>query len=136
MLETVYLAGAINGCTDEQCKDWREYVKSSLEGLYNCLDPMRRDYRGKELESVNEIVEGDYQDINESDIILANANDPSWGTAMEIHEAWTKTGAEVFLICNKEKPSPWLIYHSDKIFKTLYDALDHLHERVGAVYEN
>jgi hypothetical protein len=54
----VYLAGAINGCTDDECKDWRELVKSII-GVEKTLDPMRRDYRGVELDCINEIVEGD-----------------------------------------------------------------------------
>lgn len=27
---TVYLAGPINGCSDDECKDWRNYVKREL----------------------------------------------------------------------------------------------------------
>jgi len=26
----VYLCGPINGCTDEECKNWRETVKAQL----------------------------------------------------------------------------------------------------------
>lgn len=54
-MKTIYLCGPINGCTDEECKDWREMVKANWAG--HSIDPMRRDYRGKEDECVDEIVE-------------------------------------------------------------------------------
>lgn len=41
----VYLCGPINGCTDDQCKNWREAAKQVLS---DTVDPMRRDYRGRE----------------------------------------------------------------------------------------
>ena len=31
-MKTVYLCGPINGCTDSECRDWREYVKDRWEG--------------------------------------------------------------------------------------------------------
>lgn len=125
-MKTVYLCGAINGCTDAQCKDWRNYVKEKLDGVYQFLDPMRRDYRGKEDDSVAEIVEGDYEDIDNTNILLANANTPSWGTAMEIHDAYLSGRVHIVLVCNAERVSPWLRYHSDKIFKTLDEAVEYL----------
>lgn len=81
--ESVYLAGGINGLSDSDAKDWREYAKQRL--IYRTLDPMRRDYRGKEDESVDEIVHGDLEDIDLCRIILASCLRPSWGTAMELH---------------------------------------------------
>jgi hypothetical protein len=122
-MKTVYLCGAINGCTDQQCKDWRNYTKEKLKGKYEFLDPMRRDFRGKEDSSVKEIVNGDYYDINHTDILLGNANSPSWGTGMEIHYAY-QIGKKVILVCNAERVSPWLRYHSDKIVKTLDEAIE------------
>ncbi len=135
--KTIYLAGAINGCSDAQCKDWREYVKTQLGEKYEYLDPMRRDYRGKEAESVDLIIHGDKEDIMSSDIFLANANDPSWGTGMEIFFAYNRPSwgfgiqpMEVVLVCNKERPSPWLVGHSHKIFKTLDEAIKYLEKGI------
>lgn len=70
----VYLCGPINGCTDQECKDWREAVKARLP---ETLDPMRRDYRGKETESYREIVELDKRDVEAAGVILVNYDKPS-----------------------------------------------------------
>lgn len=83
----VYLCGGINGLGDAACKDWRQVAHAALAGN-RILDPMARDYRGREDECVDEIVEGDKSDIVASNIILVNASRPSWGTAMEIMFAW------------------------------------------------
>lgn len=123
MKRRIYLCGAINGCTDSQAKDWREKVKTELAGQFNFLDPMRRDYRGKEDESVREIVEGDYDDIRNSDIILVAADKPSWGTAMEMHHAFTNEQKYVVAVCGADRISPWLRYHSHRLDKTLDGAI-------------
>jgi len=87
---------------------------------------MRRDYRGKEAESVRAIIDGDIQDINESDILLVNASRPSWGTAMEVFFAASKGGLLIITVCPDEKPNPWLIGHSTIIKKTFSEAFNYL----------
>ena len=117
-----YLCGPINGCTDEEAKDWREFVKAKL-GAENCLDPMRRDYRGREAESVNEIVELDKIDILQSDIILVNYDKPSVGTSMEVIYAWMHHKT-IIVVCKEGTViSPWLKYHSTRICYSFNDAL-------------
>lgn len=114
MKKTIYLCGAINGCTDEECRDWREYVKSLWPG--ECLDPMRRDYRGREHECAAEIIEGDEADIAASDGVLVSADKPSWGTAMEIRMAFSELGKPVVVVCPPDmRLSPWLIGHSNQV---------------------
>jgi hypothetical protein len=130
-MKTIYLCGAINGCTDAQCKDWRERVKKELDGKFNFLDPMRRDYRGREGDHVRDIVHGDYDDITASDIILAAADNPSWGTAMEIHQAY-QYRKTVVTVCGAARISPWLKYHSHQLFPTLDDAIAYLLAYHGA----
>lgn len=122
-MKTIYLCGAINGCTDGECNDWRQKVQRELSGLYDFRDPMRRDYRGKEDESVNEIVDGDYADIANSDIVLVAADKPSWGTGMEMHHAYFNAGGMVVAVCGAERVSPWLRYHSHHLFRTLDEAI-------------
>ena len=113
-MTTIYLAGAINGCTDEECKDWREYVKTLWPG--ECRDPMVRDYRGREDDCFAEIIAGDEEDIAASDVVLVSADKPSWGTAMEIRLAKKEMAKPVVLVCPADmRISPWLRGHSDAI---------------------
>jgi nucleoside 2-deoxyribosyltransferase len=115
----VYLCGPINGCTDAECNDWRSYAKSRLS---DTLDPMRRDYRGREAESVNEIVELDKIDVQECDVVIANCPKPSVGTSMEVFYAW-ELGKKIAAIA-PEPVSPWLRYHSTRVFGTIKEAID------------
>jgi hypothetical protein len=120
----VYLAGGINGLSDSDAKDWREYAKERLS--HDTLDPLRRDYRGIEDESVEEIVHGDLEDIRNSDVVLASCVRPSWGTAMEIHFTRTSTPSSVYAVVPEDQTvSPWLRYYTS-IFRTFDEAINHL----------
>lgn len=120
----VYLAGPINGCSDEEANDWRSDVKEALPG-FEFVDPMDRDYRGRELDDgvAAEIVDGDKADISTCGVVLAMCPRPSFGTAMEVLYAWER-GKRVLVV--SERPSPWLVHHAGAVFPTLTDALDHL----------
>lgn len=108
----IYLCGPINGCTDEECKDWREAVKAKWP---DAIDPMRRDYRGKEDESVKQIVELDKIDIMNCDVVLVNHDKPSVGTSMEILYAFERGKFVVIVADHGARISPWLRYHSHAI---------------------
>lgn len=92
-----------------------------LAGQFNFLDPMRNDYRGKKLESVQLIIDGDRADVEASDIVLVSAVKPSWGTAMELFYA-ASLGKTTVVVCADDKPSPWLIGHASYLVKTFQDA--------------
>jgi hypothetical protein len=118
----VYLCGPINGRSDDDCKGWREYVKGKVE---NTLDPMDRDYRGRELEPgiAREIVENDKTDILNSDVLFVYYDKPSVGTSMEVLFAHLQ-GKRVVLVDKSDKPlSPWLVYHCPEIYKSLDEAI-------------
>lgn len=115
-----YLCGGINGLNDSDCRDWREVAKSLL--TTGTLDPMRRDYRGIEDQSVAEIVRGDLHDIQMSNFVLVNATRPSWGTAMEIVYA-RHARKPIAAWVGDSRISPWLRYHVDSIHATLQDAI-------------
>lgn len=116
----VYLCGPINGCTDEECRDWRELVKLRL---LDTIDPMRRDYRGREAEAAREIVELDKVDVAAADILLVNFDKPSVGTSMEIIWAWER--GKMILVVHRAGAnlSPWLTYHSHRRFIAFDDAI-------------
>lgn len=119
----VYLCGPINGCTDEECKDWREAVKAQFP---DAIDPMVRDYRGRETEAYREIVDLDKSDIQGSDALLVNYSKPSVGTSMEVFYAHSLR-LPVIVWCPKDVSiSPWLRYHSTAFVHSLEDAVQML----------
>lgn len=122
----VYLGGPINGCTDEEANGWRDDVKALLEAAgIDYLDPMSRDYRGRELEPgiAAEIVEGDKADIQECDVLLMNCPKPSYGTAMEILYGHSLGIPVVAVLPVGATPSPWVLYHADEVlFGSAVDA--------------
>lgn len=116
----VYLCGPIMGCTDSECNDWRKEVKTALP---NTLDPMDRDYRGREDVAYKEIVELDKLDIMKSDALLVNFPFPSVGTCMEILFAWEQRKLIAIVAPPNIKISPWLKYHANGIFTSFEDAV-------------
>jgi hypothetical protein len=137
MLKTIYLCGPIAGCSDSEAHNWRDWVKEQTRGWAECLDPMRRDYRGKGLADENdrmpdsivkEIVELDKVDIVNANILLANMlpDKSKTGSNMEIIYAWG-LGKLVIIVLPKNLPiSPWHRYHAQKIFHTLDDAIEYI----------
>lgn len=128
--KTVYLCGPINGCTDSECQDWRSHVVKLLGSEWKPIDPMVRDYRGKEDESVNEIVELDKEDIDGCSFLVVNYDKPSVGTSMEVLYAWERGKKIVVVALPGAKLSPWLKYHSHAIVPNFYCAV-HFLEREG-----
>ncbi len=123
-MRRLYLAGPINGTTDLQATAWRDEAARVLEGLWECVNPMVRDYRGKEYFNVKAIVEGDLADIATCDAVLAYCWQPSYGTAMEIRHAAHELKIPVHVVTGLQAApvSPWLQYHAT-IHRTLDDAL-------------
>lgn len=121
---TTYLCGGINGLSDAECRDWREVAKELLKT--GTRDPMRRDYRGKEDESVMEIIHGDLDDIRESTFVLVNATRPSWGTAMEIVYAHYMC-RHIVAFVGDGRVSPWLRFHCH-IVGTVEQACERINE--------
>lgn len=128
--KVVYLCGPINGCTDSEAMDWREYAKANLS--FDTLDPMRRDYRGRELDPgvAEEIVRNDEADLLASDFLLVWHPSPSTGTDMEIRAAKCEYGKTVCTVVPASaRVSPWLVVHSDIILPTVEDAVRWLNLR-------
>lgn len=127
-LPKIYLCGPINGRTDAECIDWREEVKRLWRG--ETLDPMRRDYRGREqmLGIAKLIVEDDLQDLRDCWGVLAYFDKPSVGTSMEIFYAAYVLGKPVVLVNASGSPklTPWLQHHSDYVAYSLSQALSRL----------
>jgi len=130
----IYLCGGIQYVDNEESTTWRNYAKSKLyANVFNCLDPMRRNFRSNELESRNEIIAFDKADIINSDILLVNATKPSWGTAMEIMFGFIHHKIIIAWVGNKYEVSPWVKYHSTQTFKELDDAILYINNHFGDV---
>lgn len=122
----VYLAGPIFGKADDECMGWR---KDAAEWLrfhgFEPVDPMARDYRGNEEIAPEAIVSADQEDIRSCGFVLVNANEPSWGTAMELVYAMQFDCTVVAFATHANAPriSPWLRVHTDAIYESLDRAL-------------
>lgn len=115
-----YLCGPINGCTDSEAMDWRHDISLHFP---ESIDPMVRDYRGREHEDYREIVDLDKRDVRNCDVVLVNYVKPSVGTSMEVFYAWT-IGKPVIVWCAEDASiSPWLRYHSTTFVHTIDDAI-------------
>jgi len=127
---TIYLAGPIQGKTDIECKGWRDEIKDIYGLSYKLLDPMDRDYRGREDRCFREIVENDKRDIMRSDILLVNWTMPGTaGTAMEIHFAHLLKIPVVVFVNEGDKISPWIKYHSKAITTSRTGAMEYIRKQ-------
>ena len=124
----IYLGGPIMDCAVGESKDWRTRAKERLAGRFILLDPMRRSFRDNEVDSSNEIVEFDLQDIRDADLILVNYAKASIGTAMEVFYASHDLGKFViaFSPFAFKDCSPWMARFCTKILPDLAAALAYI----------
>lgn len=124
----IYLCGPIMDCGGDESVTWRQRAKERLAGRFVLLDPMRRNFRDKEIDSANEIVEFDLQDVRDADILLVNYSKPSIGTSMEVFYAAHDLGK--FVIAFSPEPfqdmSPWMVKFCTKILPDLDAALGYI----------
>lgn len=118
----IYLAGPMDNCTEDEAKIWRNYCAARIDG--ECLDPTRR---GLHVLQINDIVELDKQDIDDSDVVLANCWRPNMvGTHFELMYAWDRDKEIVVVAPLINVLSPWIKYHSHKLCTTLTEACDYI----------
>lgn len=126
--KTIYLCGPIMDASGTEAVVWRERAKQLLSDQFVLLDPMRRQFKDREVDSANEIVEFDLQDIRDADIVLVNYCKPSIGTAMEVFYASHDLGK--FVVAFSPFPfaecSPWMVRFSTKILPSLEEAAEYL----------
>lgn len=109
-------------------REWREIAKELLKEQFRLLDPMRRKFVDRQVDSANEIVEFDLQDVRDADIVLVNYNKPSIGTSMEVFYAAHNLGKFVVTFSPFEYKdcSPWMARFSTKILHCLEDAAEYI----------
>jgi nucleoside 2-deoxyribosyltransferase len=112
---------------------WRDTAKGLLDKMFRMLDPMRRKVVDRQVDSANEIVEFDLQDVREADIVLVNYNKPSIGTSMEVFYAAHDLGKFVVAFSPFEFKdcSPWMVRYSTKILPDLESACDYIINHFG-----
>ena len=114
--------------SDRAAKDWRTRAKERLAGRFILLDPLRRNFRDREIDSANEIVEFDLQDVRDADLLLVNYCKPSLGTAMEVFYAGHDLGKFViaFSPFSFADSSPWMVRFCTKILPDLESAITYI----------
>ncbi len=124
----IYLCGPIMDCSCVDSKTWRQRAKERLAGRFVLLDPMRRNFRDREIDSANEIVDFDLQDVRDADLLLVNYSKPSIGTAMEVFYAGHVQGKFIiaFSPFTFADMSPWMVRYCTKILPDLDAALTYI----------
>lgn len=126
----IYLCGPIMDEHEGHARAWRDLAKQRLKTTFTLLDPMRRNFKDREVDSANEIVEFDLQDVRDADIILVNYNKPSIGTAMEVFYASHVLHKFViaFSPFSFKDSNPWMVKYCTKILPTVEEATDYILE--------
>jgi len=124
----VYLSGPIMDETESGAREWRDTAKGFLKGNFRLLDPMRRQFVDRQVDSANEIVEFDLQDVRDADILLVNYSKASIGTSMEIFYAAHDLGKFVvaFSPFKFHECSPWMVRYCTNILPSLESACDYI----------
>jgi nucleoside 2-deoxyribosyltransferase len=103
-----------------------EYRRRAIELLrehgHDPVDPMRRDFRGRTAGNEREIVEGDLEEIDGCDAVLAAFTAPDEGTAMEAWYAHGR-GKRVVAYTSGAPAHPWTIYVAASVHGDLGDAV-------------
>ena len=126
----IYLCGPIMDEDEGHAREWRDKAKKMLGRNFILLDPMRRNFKDREVDSANEIVEFDLQDIRDADIVLVNYNKNSIGTSMEVFYASHNLKKFVvgFSPFSFKDSSPWMVRFCTKILPDLETACRYIKE--------
>ncbi len=127
-IKTIYLSGPIMDEHEGTAREWREAAKSMLGDRFRLLDPMRRKFVDRQVDSANEIVEFDLQDVRDADFLLVNYNRASIGTSMEVFFAAHDLGKFVvaFSPLEYQDCSPWMAKYCTKILPDLEAAVEYI----------
>ena len=124
----IYLSGPIMDEHTGVAREWRECAKVLLGDAFQLLDPMRRKFVDRQVDSANEIVEFDLQDVRDADLLLVNYNRASIGTSMEVFFAAHDQGKFVVAFSPLEFKdcSPWMAKFCTKILPDLETAAEYI----------
>lgn len=126
----IYLAGQMTGISYDESNIWRLTAKEWLEKLechYHVTAINPNDYYNflsKTYKTEKEINRFDLHKVRTSDLILANLNGSSNGTAMEIQHAYDNGIPVISYKDDGEFLHPWLEFESDRVCDNLKEALE------------
>ena len=130
MKKKIYLSGPIMDEHADAAKTWRERATAELRDQFVILDPMRRNFKDREVDSANEITEFDLQDGRDADILLVNYSKVSIGTSMEVFYAAHDLGK--FIVAFSPYPykecSPWMVRYCTKILPDIDTAIAYIRD--------
>ena len=126
----IYLSGPIMDEHVDTAKTWRERATAELREHFVILDPMRRNFKDREVDSANEITEFDLQDVRDADILLVNYSKVSIGTSLEVFYAAHDLGK--FIVAFSPYPykecSPWMVRYCTKILPNIDSAIAYIRD--------
>ena len=126
----IYLSGPIMDEHVDTAKTWRERATAELREHFVILDPMRRNFQDREVDSANEITEFVLQDVRDADILLVNYSKVSIGTSMEVFYAAHDLGK--FIVAFSPYPykecSPWMVRYCTKILPNIDSAIAYIRD--------
>ncbi len=127
-MKTIYMCGPIMDELADGAREWRQTATARLSNQFTILDPMRRNFKDREVDSANEIVEFDLQDVRQADILLVNYSKASIGTSMEVFYAAHDLGKFVvaFSPFDFQNCNPWMVRFCTKILPSLERAIDYI----------
>jgi transcriptional regulator NrdR family protein/nucleoside 2-deoxyribosyltransferase len=130
-LPTIYLAGPISGCNDEQQHVWRNELKSEFSREFQFIDPADNliwDSSGFE------IARADQEAIRSADAVLANMWKESIGTAFGIVHA--NAAGKVVVACDPNLiGNRMLAFYADSVERSLMAAMDSIRAFLAAERE-
>jgi len=124
----IYLSGPIMDAEPSGAREWRKKALELLGGDFELLDPMRRSFVDHAVDSANEIVRFDLQDVEDAAVILVNYSKPSIGTAMEVFYAGHVLDKFIvaFSPFSFQDCSPWMVKYCTKILPSLEEAASYI----------
>ena len=132
MAPTVYLAGKMDGLTDEEIGGWRYVAAENLIG-FEIMDPADfyfniKKYYPEGEPTPREITDNNKWMIQQSTVVLAEMDHdaPSVGTVSEVIYARTIGKPVIIWGTSPSMKTPWIIEHSTRQFDRLEDAVGYL----------
>jgi nucleoside 2-deoxyribosyltransferase len=139
MMSSVYLTGDSLQAQDllelqslQTAPDWRSFAMTKLRryGL-KIVNPLEFTWSGNPVEDAREL--GESTDlrvrraldlIDQSDVLLANLNRSSYGTAMELFYAHQR--GKMVTVVGQSPFNPWIVSHSRARFEDINEAIEYI----------